>query len=126
MNTRIPGPCARTCARERARVGVCVGVCVGVSIEFESTLARACVCLSVSVCARRVYFVYYSIEPRFPLCSDYLYKDYKDKTCKAKIWKKVGCVQTKTLFWREDMLVYWRLDIEWAPDRFSSFADRYM
>ena len=60
----------------------------------------------------------------FLLCKDYLYKDYKDKTCKATSWQKVRCVQTKRLFWREEMLVYWRFDIEWEPDRISSFADR--
>ena len=55
---------------------------------------------------------------------EYLYKDYKDKTCKAKIWESTGCYKTNNNFVRGEMLVYWRYDIEWSKERMPHFANR--
>jgi len=52
---------------------------------------------------------------------DFSYGNYKNKQCRTR-HEAMGCYQTRKLYKRGKLLIYWRHEIEWAKNRISSFA----
>ena len=63
-----------------------------------------------------------------PAPSTYAYINYKNKEIKETFWNKVNCVKPKA-GWsgpsKEELLIDWKTDVEWAEDRVSKFAKRF-
>jgi len=64
-----------------------------------------------------------TLQPAPKTWRDYPYTMYKNKQCDAKIWKREGCYSA---YYRGQLLVYWRYDIEWSRARMPVFASSFV